>query len=408
MSGQYGFLPRLLYYLLLIAALALRHHPWLATAALGTAMTYAATAAVHVFALFGAFANSTGASTPRDGADVDLYAIFIVVAAGATMLPPILNWSRVIRENEARIVVDPRIFSSPSLALCQVNTGDKRGVKFLPEPEPLSSLDFYSRCHCADLCGVISVNIPLRTGQGLQAQLAPEGISRLTFTEEFQRTLLVAAVILLLVLINGVLVTIESRWSQHHVRNWIFWSLTGSRFDRLHKYSRRTTDLHAGDGRDERPVHGLYFQAAREAGCSWVLCLFHLADGAVSANVLGIARRQRDQCQAVSRVGVLRCGNTWVGAAFVVLAGFLRDINILVSHFVDKHIKESRYKRVGATEAKRKELGKFLKIKSLLSVLGGMDPRPKAAGVGVFRLVAGSISRVEVGLGGRREVLVGP
>ena len=50
-SGQYGFLPRLAYYLLLLFSLALRKHEWLSTAALGTAMVYAATTCVHAFAL---------------------------------------------------------------------------------------------------------------------------------------------------------------------------------------------------------------------------------------------------------------------------------------------------------------------------------------------------------------------
>lgn len=51
MSGQYGFLNRLLFYLLMIFALIARKHSWLAAAALGTAMTYAGSAAVHAFAL---------------------------------------------------------------------------------------------------------------------------------------------------------------------------------------------------------------------------------------------------------------------------------------------------------------------------------------------------------------------
>ena len=50
-SGQYGFLNRLLFYILMIFALIARKHDWLAAAALGTAMTYAASAAVHAFAL---------------------------------------------------------------------------------------------------------------------------------------------------------------------------------------------------------------------------------------------------------------------------------------------------------------------------------------------------------------------
>ena len=50
-SGSYGFLIRLSYYLLLIFALILRKHVYLSTAALGTAMAYGATTCVHAFAL---------------------------------------------------------------------------------------------------------------------------------------------------------------------------------------------------------------------------------------------------------------------------------------------------------------------------------------------------------------------
>jgi hypothetical protein len=50
-SGQYGSLPRLIYYTLLVFSLVLRHHDWLSAAALGTSMTYAATASVHAIAL---------------------------------------------------------------------------------------------------------------------------------------------------------------------------------------------------------------------------------------------------------------------------------------------------------------------------------------------------------------------
>lgn len=50
-SGQYGFLPRLLYYLLLVISMFLRKHDWLSAGALAGAMTYSASACVHAFAL---------------------------------------------------------------------------------------------------------------------------------------------------------------------------------------------------------------------------------------------------------------------------------------------------------------------------------------------------------------------
>lgn len=86
-SGQYGFLPRLLYYLLLVFAVILRHRTWLATAAVATAMSYASTAAVHIFILFVTFHNGKKNDSPVSGSDTDLYAAFLIVSAGAIMLP---------------------------------------------------------------------------------------------------------------------------------------------------------------------------------------------------------------------------------------------------------------------------------------------------------------------------------
>lgn len=50
-SGQYGFLNRLLDYILMIFALIAGRRTWLAAATLGTEMTVAASAAMHTFAL---------------------------------------------------------------------------------------------------------------------------------------------------------------------------------------------------------------------------------------------------------------------------------------------------------------------------------------------------------------------
>lgn len=86
-SGQYGFLPRLLYYFLLVFAVMLRHKTWLATAAVATAMSYASTTAVHVFVLLISFRNGKENTSPVSGSDIDLYAAFLIVVAGAIMLP---------------------------------------------------------------------------------------------------------------------------------------------------------------------------------------------------------------------------------------------------------------------------------------------------------------------------------
>lgn len=52
-SGQYGFLPRLLYYVLLLFSFILRKHEWLSGGALAGAMAYSFSACVHAFALLG-------------------------------------------------------------------------------------------------------------------------------------------------------------------------------------------------------------------------------------------------------------------------------------------------------------------------------------------------------------------
>lgn len=83
-SGQYGFLPRLLYYVLVIFSLIFCEHDRLSTAALGTAMTYAATASVHAFALLLRYRYRTPASDDLDWMylradqleDIDLQATF--------------------------------------------------------------------------------------------------------------------------------------------------------------------------------------------------------------------------------------------------------------------------------------------------------------------------------------------
>ena len=107
-SGQYGFLPRLIYYLLLIFSLILRKHFWLSTVALGAAMTYAATASVHAFALL--LRHRYHAPTlnnldwiylpPDELGDIDLQAIFPILVAGSIMLTPILNFSITVRQQK--------------------------------------------------------------------------------------------------------------------------------------------------------------------------------------------------------------------------------------------------------------------------------------------------------------------
>ena len=184
-SGQYGFLPRLLYYVLLIFCLFLRKHLWLSTAALGAAMTYAATASVHAFALLlrfkyelPSFTNLDWISPPPDEfGDLDLQAIFPILVAGSIMLTPILSFSTTVRKHEAHSVVifwGILIFCAlvptfvivikdvaPSYALSQVSTCTldlALGCTYdnLMNNNLGQSLNLYKKCNCTDTCGKIT------------------------------------------------------------------------------------------------------------------------------------------------------------------------------------------------------------------------------------------------------------
>ena len=184
-SGQYGFLPRLLYYVLLIFCLFLRRHLWLSTAALGAAMTYAATASVHAFALLlrfkyelPSFTNLDWISLPPDKlGDLDLQAIFPILVAGSIMLTPILSFSTTVRKHQAHYVVifwGILIFCAmvptfviviktvtPSIALSQVSTctlDPALGCTYdnLMNNYGGQSLNLYKECNCNDTCGKIT------------------------------------------------------------------------------------------------------------------------------------------------------------------------------------------------------------------------------------------------------------
>ena len=181
-SGQYGFLPRLLYYLLLIFCLILRRNKWLSTAALGAAMTYAATASVHAFALLLRYRYESPSLTNLDWiylppdklGDLDLQAIFPILVAGSIMLTPILSFSTTVRKHEAHSVVifwGILIFCAmvptfiivikgvtPSVALSQVSTCTLDPAKGCTYENFVinnigSSLNLYNKCNCSDTCG---------------------------------------------------------------------------------------------------------------------------------------------------------------------------------------------------------------------------------------------------------------
>ncbi|KAH1594629.1 hypothetical protein KXX34_001982 [Aspergillus fumigatus] len=83
-SGQYALLQRVLYYSLLLFSIVSRKAPWLVAGALGAAMTYAGSAAVHATILAGISRDSL--------LDLDCLGIFAIVSVGSLVVTVFFPW----------------------------------------------------------------------------------------------------------------------------------------------------------------------------------------------------------------------------------------------------------------------------------------------------------------------------
>jgi hypothetical protein len=95
-SGQYALLQRVLYYGLLLFSIVSRKTPWLVVGALGAAMTYAASGAVHATILAGISRNSL--------LDLDCLGIDAIVSVGSLVVTVFFHGSELLRESPARPV----------------------------------------------------------------------------------------------------------------------------------------------------------------------------------------------------------------------------------------------------------------------------------------------------------------
>lgn len=95
-SGTYGLLPRLLYYITLVLAIFGRSREWLIIGALVSALTYAGTAAIHLMALV---------RSKRGVYDLDIMAAWAVLSTGALAYVGIIHWSSTLRDSRARVVM---------------------------------------------------------------------------------------------------------------------------------------------------------------------------------------------------------------------------------------------------------------------------------------------------------------
>jgi hypothetical protein len=268
LSGQYDHLPRILFYVSLVVSVLFRRFPVIATAALGSVMTYSTVAAIHLFVLLGLFDfglpsenvppakfslagwDSRSAAT---GGDIDVWGIVPVISATAVMLTPILAWSNTFRSHKARSlvvywaiiifvamallyqkfvdnVVEWRVDVIPSFAFC-TNTspycqelGKKFGINFIED---------YNECNCVDFCALLSPPAPMRRDANMGALLHHRAISKFVCTDDncedndsirksvtFMLTLVL--VMWAIVILQGIVTLLHSQTRLSTARNFIF------------------------------------------------------------------------------------------------------------------------------------------------------------------------------------------
>ncbi|EEP81396.1 predicted protein [Uncinocarpus reesii 1704] len=95
-SGQYGLLPRLLYYISLILGILGRYQRWLVMGALASALSYAGSTAIHMLTL---------AKSRAPVFDLDIVAAWAVLTTGCVAFAALVHWSSALRRSEGRIVI---------------------------------------------------------------------------------------------------------------------------------------------------------------------------------------------------------------------------------------------------------------------------------------------------------------
>lgn len=226
-SGQYGQLPRILFYCLLVFALVFRRHEWLSLAALGTAMSYAAVSAVHIIIL----------TVRKQFTDPDVFGIFPLLSTSGIMLTPILMWSTTVRKNRAQAVIIYWGILVYAGLLC-ATYGLLAGVE-LEELVPIRSIivctptpacstvpwqvtamDF-DRCNCIDFCGLLGIDAPMRRSGNMVALLFTEATLAASASGFFS-LYVTNQVALAFIFVNGIIGILGSRYRQEQIRHAVF------------------------------------------------------------------------------------------------------------------------------------------------------------------------------------------
>jgi hypothetical protein len=158
-SGSYGLLPRLLYYVTLVLAIFGRNQEWLVIGALASALTYSGTSALHAMSL---------CTSRKEVFDLDISGTWAILSTGAVAYITFINWSTTLRNSRARIVMIcwgaliglGIIFARTQLYDTQLSPGEpachSSSGEFLSKPFQLLDRSF----NCTYQC--FSVQKPLR------------------------------------------------------------------------------------------------------------------------------------------------------------------------------------------------------------------------------------------------------
>jgi hypothetical protein len=248
-SGTYDFLTRILFYLLLFFALLYRRHTWVAVAALGTAMTYSATTAVHALALLTHFGWNDGIRnvyTSKEHGDPDIWGTYPVLLATVVMFAPILNWSTNVRRDKAQIImvlwgmlsfaalVPVMVYISSSAdqkMLHPWNPNDMGAVMLWPrsaaeanticKPPINVTLETYTTCQCTDFCSLLSPAAPMRAGTVMVPWLQSQLVTDLANVKAFAGFIWWSQVLAAMIVCYGGLGLIHSYFSLREMRDLI-------------------------------------------------------------------------------------------------------------------------------------------------------------------------------------------
>jgi hypothetical protein len=267
LSGQYDHLPRILFYVSLVVSVLFRRFPVIATAALGSVMTYSTVAAIHLFVLLGLYKfgqpdentsqlahglSAWDSNTAVTGGDIDVWGIMPVISASAVMLTPIMAFSNTFRSHRARALViywaiiifvamallyakvlyngtDWNIDIIPSFAFCSNTSkycqdlGKQFGIKFIED---------YNECNCVDFCALYSPKAPMRRDANMGALLHHRAVSKFVCSDDSCQNhkirksvtglLTLVTVMWAIVILQGVATLLHSQTKLSTARNFIF------------------------------------------------------------------------------------------------------------------------------------------------------------------------------------------